>query len=103
MARLPSSILKQLTARAKETKERMLSTEGSAPEHHVLLKANENTGNYYLMYDDVIRTFLIAGYSESSAEKYINYWKDYDFADTLYLDRYKLIGFDLREIERAMR
>lgn len=103
MARLPSSILKQLTARAKELNERMLSIDGSSPEDHILLEAHESTNNCYLMYDDAIRAFIIAGYSEPAAEKYINFWKDYGLTDVWYLHTYKIIGFNIQEIEKAMQ
>jgi len=102
MAKLPSSILKQLTARAKDLKDRMSSIDGTLPESHILLEAYEITNNYYLMYPDVIKAFLIAGYGESAAEKYISAWQDYELIDIKYLQRYKLIGFNDREIERAM-
>lgn len=102
MARLPASILKQLSALAKDRTEKIKSTGDPIGESQVLMKANEKTGNYYLMYNDVIRTFLIAGYGETTAEKHIKLWKDYDLADVWYLDKYKIIGFDFNTIERAM-
>lgn len=102
MARLPASILKQLSAKAKDSTEKIKSLGVPTGDNQVLMKANEKTGNYYLMYNDAIRSFLIAGYSENAAEKHINAWKEYDLADVWYLDKYKIIGFNSREIERAM-
>ena len=102
MARLPASLLKQLSARAKDSTEKIKSTGYPIGDSQVLMKANEKTGNYYLMYDEAIRAFLIAGYGESAAEKHIKLWKDYDLADVWYLDKYKIIGFNSTMIERAM-
>ena len=101
MAKLPSSILKQLTARAKE-KTKKINSQDIDVSNTPLIKAHNKTGNYYLMYDDAIRSFLITGYTENAAEKYIKLWTEYDFVDVWYLDTYKLIGFDAAEIERAM-
>lgn len=100
MAMLPASILKQLTAIAKDRTEKIKSTGTPASDSQVLMKAHEKTGNYYLMYNDAIRSFLIAGYSEKIAMKHIDSWKDYDLADIWYLDKYKLIGFNAHDIER---
>ena len=102
MAKLPASLLKQLSARAKDNTEKIKSLGNPVGDNQVLMKANEKTGNYYLMYDDVIRSFLIAGYGESAAEKHIKLWNQYDLTDVWYLDRYKIIGFATSEIERAM-
>jgi len=106
MAKLPSSILKQLTARAKERTTKLKSMDNpddvKALENTPLIKAHIKTGNYYLFYDDVIRSFLISGYSENVAEKYINTWKEYDLVDVWYLDRNKIIGFDAEELEKAI-
>jgi len=101
MAKLPSSILRQLSARAKE-KTKMINSQNVDVSDTPLIKAHNKTGNYYLMYDDVIRSFLITGYTENVAEKYIKVWKEYDLVDVWYLDTYKLIGFDASEIERAI-
>ena len=102
MAKLPSSILKQLTARAKERTNKIRSNEDFDSSDTVLIKAHNKTGNYYLMYSDVIRSFLVAGYSENAAEKYIKTWNEYDMAEVWYLDNYKVIGFNAGEIEKAM-
>ena len=102
MAMLPATILKQLTAKAKDSTEKIKSTGNPTEDSQVLMKANIKTGNYYLMYDNVIRSFLMVGYSESSAEKHIASWRKYDFVDIWYLDKYKIIGFDAREIERSV-
>lgn len=102
MARLPSSILKQLTARAKERTKTIKSANDPQTEDTTLIKAHNKTGNYYLMYDDVIRSFLLTGYSEKAAEGYIKTWREYDMVDVWYLDTYKLIGFNAFEIQRAM-
>ena len=101
MAKLPASILKQLVAKAKDSTEKIRSTGNPTGDNQVLMKANEKTGNYYLMYDDAIKSFLIAGYSENAAERHINVWKDYDLADVWYLDKFKIIGFNAGEIERV--
>ena len=103
MAKLPSSILKQLSAKAKERTTKVKSVEGAeGVEETPLIKAHLKTGMYYLFYSDVIRSFLLSGYSESAAEKYINQWKDYDLVEVWYLDRNKIIGFDANEMERVM-
>lgn len=102
MAKLPASLLKQLSAIAKDSTEKIKSTGSPIDDDRVLMKANERTGNYYLMYDRAIRAFLIAGYSESAAEKHITAWRDYDLIDVWYLDKYKIIGFNAHEIERWM-
>lgn len=99
MAKLPSSILKQLTAKAKERTEKIKSTDVDTSET-LLIKAHGKTGNYYLMYDNVIKFFLIAGYGEKAAIKYIDLWKDYDMVDEWYLDAYRIVGFNAAEIER---
>lgn len=102
MAMLPSSILKQLTARAIKRTEKIKSAVDVDKIDTPLIKANKKTGNYYLMYDEVIRCFLLAGYSEMKAEKYIKLWKENNLADVWYLDSYRIIGFAPNEIERAM-
>jgi hypothetical protein len=102
MAKLPSSILKQLTARAKDKTKKIKSLEGTDASDTVLIKAHDKTGNYYLMYSDAIRSFLVAGYSENAAEKYIKTWNEYDMTEVWYLDTYKIIGFNTVEIEKAM-
>ena len=101
MAKLPASILKQLSARAKE-RANLVNAMDESNKDTPLLKAHKKTGNYYLMYEDAIRSFLVAGYDEKTADKYINIWKNYDLIDVWYLDKYKLIGFSSIEIERAM-
>ena len=102
MAKLPASLLKQLSAKAKDSTEKIRSSGHPVGDLQVLMKANEKTGNYYLMYDEAIRAFLIAGYGETAAEKHIKLWKDYDLADVWYLDKYKIIGFNSILIERGM-
>ncbi len=102
MAKLPASILKQLSAKAKDSTEKIKSLGEPTGDTQVLMKANAKTGFYYLLYNDAIRSFLIAGYSENAAEKHIKAWKEYDLADVWYLDKYKIIGFNSSEIERAM-
>ena len=102
MAKLPSSILKQLTAKAKERTEKIKSIEDANVSETPLIKAHTKTGNYYLFYDDVIRSFLITGYSETAAEKYIRQWKDYDMVDEWHLDKHRILGFDATMIEGAM-
>lgn len=100
MAMLPSSILKQLTARAKERTEKIKSTDADAS-NTPLIKAHEKTGYYYMMYDNIIKYFLIAGYGEKAAMKYIKLWKEYDLIDEWYLDSFRIVGFDAGEIERG--
>lgn len=103
MAKLPSSILKQLTAKAKERTEMIKSIEDAGNVSDTpLIKAHIKTGNYYLFYDDVIRSFLITGYSENAAEKYIRQWKEYDMVDEWHLDKHRILGFDANMIERAI-
>ena len=102
LARLPASILKQLSAIAKDRTEKIKSMGTPVQDTQVLIKANDQTGMYYMLYDDAIRSFLIAGYSENTAQKHINTWKDYDLADVWYLDKYKIIGFNVAEIERLI-
>ena len=92
MARLPSSILKQELARAVDKASKIESHKDSV-NYSVLMKAHEDTGNYYLMYKDVIRSFLLEGYSEEKAEKYLKHWYDYDIISVEWVEGYKLVGF----------
>ena len=102
MAKLPSSILKQLTARAKDKTNKIKSIENVDFTDTPLIKAHTKTGLYYLFYDDVIRSFLITGYSENAAEKYLKQWNEYNMIEVWYLDKYKIVGFDYDQIEGAI-
>lgn len=96
MARLPASVLKELAAKAIDRAEKATSAvnENDNSTLGPLMLAHKETGNYYLMYNDAVRAFLIAGYSEKTAEKTIKSWYDYDLISIMFKGSYKLIGFD---------
>lgn len=90
MGQNPSIIFKQLYDRAKHRQETVKSIDGVTTDN-VLYKLNAADHCYYLFYKEVIKEFLLQGYSEQKAEKHIKQWIDYDLAAVAYRDGYKLI------------
>ena len=90
MGQNPSIIFRQLYSKAKHRQETIESIDGAAADN-VLYKMNTADHCYYLFYKEVIKEFLLQGYSEQKAEKHIKQWVDYDLASVTYRDGYKLI------------
>ena len=92
MGQNPSIIFKQLYKRAKHRQETVESINGAtSAADNVLYKLNAADHCYYLFYKEVVKEFLLQGYSEQKAEKHIKQWLDYDLAAVAYRDGYKLI------------
>ena len=91
MGKNPSIIFRELTKQAKHRQKAIGSVDGSTKSN--LYKANEQDHCFYVLYKDVVKNFLIEGYSEYRAEKHINQWIDYDIIGVRYIDGIKYIGF----------
>lgn len=90
----PSIIFKQLYSKAKHRQETVKSIDGLSIDN-VLYKANAADHCYYLFYNEVVKEFLLQGYSEQKAEKHIKQWIDYDLVSVAYRDGYKLLSLSL--------
>lgn len=94
MGKDPGLIFKQISAKAIHRSKQAISVENE----NILTSAHDKTGAYYLFYKDVIKAFMLEGYTDTRAEKYIAKWIDYDLANVLYEGSYKLLGFYESEV-----
>lgn len=91
MGKNPSVIFKQLYKQAKN-KEATLSKDGLTGLDLIIHQMNAKDECFYVPYTEVIREFLIEGYSEARAKKHITQWINHDLLVTNTYGRYKLIG-----------
>ena len=93
MGQNPSIIFKQLYSKAKHKQRAIESIGGASGTDGLICKMNNKDHCYYVPYKDVVREFLLQGYSEQKAEKHITQWLDYELAWITYCDGFKLMGF----------
>ena len=89
MGKDPGLILKQQIAKAIHR----IKTADSAENDNVMTRVHDKTGSYCLPYNEVVKAFLVEGYTDTKAEKYIAKWADYDLVWIGYIEGYHLIGF----------
>ena len=89
MGKNPSTIFRELYRKAKHRNGIIGSVEGSNPAYEM----NMQDGCFYVTEKEVIKDFLLEGYSESRANKHIDQWIEYDILFVRYWNGYKYIGF----------
>ena len=90
MGKNPSIIFRELYKKAKHRDSITSSVNGSSGPYDM----GKQDGCYYVTEKEVIKNFLIEGYSEQKAERHIDQWIEYDIVFVRYKDGYKYIGFN---------
>ena len=90
MGKNPSNIFRELYKEAKRKQDTITSVDGSIK--GMVTRLSEEDHCCYIMYNEVIKTFLKEGYPVNKAEKHITQWIDNDLITMRYSDGYRLIG-----------
>lgn len=95
MGKNPSIIIKEQGAKARRKREKMDSVKHSG--ESVLDKASKTNKNalIYGFYDDLVKAFIVEGYTTKKAEKHIREWIDNDLLSMMWLDGFQLVGYDM--------
>lgn len=94
MGKNPSIIFRELYRKAKNKEGMITSLNGSNKPYEM----GKEDGCYYVPYKEVVRDFLVEGYTEGKAIKHIDQWVDYDLVFIRFSDGYKYVGFSKRGI-----
>lgn len=89
MGKNPSTIYKEIYRKAQHRQDTITSQGLKTP----ITEMNAQDKCLYVLYKEVVKEFLLEGYSEQRAIKHIDQWIDYDLIFTRYSDGYKFVGF----------
>lgn len=96
MGRTPNVIFRELYKREKKKSETIRAV---GAEKTPIMIMNEQDHCLYVTQQEVIKAFMMEGYSEQKALKHITTWLDNDFLTARYTrEGYKLIGIYKRVI-----
>ena len=91
MGRTPNVIFRELYRNAKKKIDKINSLDDNINKP-MIAQISKEDHCYYVYYQDVVKAFMMEGYSEEKAVKHIMKWLDNDFLTARYMDKYKLIG-----------
>ena len=90
MGKNPNAIFRELYRTAKHKAGIVDSVGGTNTPYEM----GKQDGCYYVTYQQVIKSFMIEGYSVQRAIRHIDQWIDYDILFVRYNDGTKFIGFN---------
>lgn len=90
MGKNPSSIFRELYSESGRKREKIASYPDAVKPK--IFELCEKDHCSYVLYPEVIRTFLKEGYPEKKALKHIQEWEDNDLITIRYVDGYRFIG-----------
>lgn len=90
MGKNPNVIFRELYRKEKRKRD-MISSVSDAVKDRITVMSEQDRC-YYIPYRDVIKAFMIEGYSESKAIKHVTTWIDNDLISDRYSEGYHLIG-----------
>ena len=89
MGKNPNIIFRELSSKAENKRDKIESLKGT----NQILEAGIKDKCNYVTYKEVVKSFLLEGYTESRAEKHIKQWLDYDLVTSRYIDGTRFLGF----------
>lgn len=90
MGKNPNTIFRELYKRARIRHGKIEKSGGKNPVYDM----DKEDGCYYVLNKEVIKSFILEGYSEKRANCHITKWLDYDLITVRYdCDGTKYIGF----------
>lgn len=90
MGKNPSVIIREQAAKAKRRLEKIRDSHSPGG---ILYEESQKNNCYCGYYNDLLKAFMIEGYSQKKAEKHINEWVDNDFLWIGTRGGYEIVGY----------